>query len=126
MTEFTQKADRLLERLNRGTKQCDYIEQQACRVEERLLNLNQSVQTLSRLIEVSFLILISSDKEKLTWLQFINNKNLDLTHPIIKQFIYRLELYLKRSIVDDNEKQAYIQALTLLQSPSFVLLDFFY
>ena len=65
MTEFTIKIDRLAERLRRGTTQCDLIEQRACLAEERLSTLNESVQTLARLIEVSLLILISSDKEKL-------------------------------------------------------------
>jgi hypothetical protein len=125
MTEFTRKADRLIERLQRGTTQCDHVEQRACLAEERLSILNQSIQTLSRLIEVSFLILISSDKEKLTWLQLVNDKNIDLTNPIIKQFFYRLELYLKRSIIDNNEKQAYIQALLHLQSPTLVSSGFF-
>jgi hypothetical protein len=107
-----------MERLRHGTAQCDRIEERACLVEERLLMLNESVQTLTRLIEVSVLILISSDKEKLIWLQEINDKTTELTNPIVEQFFYRLELYLRRSIVDMNEKRAYIQALSVLRTPS--------
>ena len=58
MTEFTSKIDRLAERLRRGTTQCDLIEERACLAEERLTTLNESVQTLARLIEVSLLMLI--------------------------------------------------------------------
>ena len=125
MNESTRKIDRLMERLHRGIAQCDHIEQRACLAEERLTILNESVQTLSRLIEVSFLVLISSDKEKQIWLQLIDDKNLDLTDPIIKQFLYRLELYLRRSFIDNNEKYAYIKTLFLLQSPSIVSSRFF-
>src|SRR5689334_10478753 len=120
MNEFTTKIDRLIERLHRGTIQCDRIEQRACLAEERLSILNESVEGLARLIEVSFLILMSSDKEKFTWLQLINDENLQLTNPIIEQFFYRLEFYLKRSVIDHNERRAYLHALFLLQSPSFV------
>jgi len=117
---YTMKIDRLMERAHRGIAQCDHVEQRACLAEERLTILNESVQTLSRLIEISCLILISSDREKLTWLQLIDDENLDLTDPIITQFFYRLELHLGRSIIDNNEKHAYIQTLFLLQSPSTV------
>ncbi|CAF0761827.1 unnamed protein product [Adineta steineri] len=126
MTEFTIKIDRLTERLRRGTIQCDLIEQRACLAEERLSTLNQSVQSLARLIEVSLLILISSDKEKFTWIQLINNENNQLTNPMIQQFLYRLESYLHRSINDHEEKLDYIKALSLVQKPSFVSSSFFF
>jgi len=118
MTEFTIRIDRLTERLRRGTIQCDLIEQRACLAEERLSTLNESVQTLGRLIEVSLLIVVSSDKEKLAWIQLTNNENNQLTNPIIKQFFYRLETYLHRSIIDHDEKLAYIKALSLIHKPS--------
>ncbi len=117
MTEFTIKIDRLMERLQRGITQCNYIEQQACIADERLKKLDKSIRILAQLIEVSFLLLISSDKEKLTWLQLTNETNL--------QFFNRLESYLRREIVDNDEKQAYIQALFLLQSPLIVSSGFF-
>ncbi|UJR10602.1 hypothetical protein I4U23_014799 [Adineta vaga] len=82
--------------------------------------LNQSVQTLSRLIDVSFLVLISSEREKLTWLQLIKTENVDFNNPIFEQFIYRLELYLNRTITDNNEKREYVQTLFLLQLPSII------
>ncbi|CAF0829856.1 unnamed protein product [Rotaria sp. Silwood1] len=114
-----------MERLHRGTEQCDHIEQRACLAEERLFVLNDSIQTLARLIDVSYLILISLDKEKFAWLKLVNNENPELTNPIVKQFFYRLELYLRRSIIDNDEKRAYIQALRLLQLPSIVSSGFF-
>jgi hypothetical protein len=127
MTEFTIRIDRLTERLRRGTIQCNLIEQRACLAEERLSTLNESVQNLARLIEVSLLILISSDKEKLTWIQLTDNENTNqLTNPIIKQFFYRLETYLHRSIIDQDEKLAYIKALSLVRKPSIVSSSFFY
>jgi hypothetical protein len=128
MTEFTIRIDRLTERLRRGTIQCDLIEQRACLAEERLSALNESVQNLARLIEVSLLIIISSDKEKLTWIQLIDNENSNtqLTNPIIKQFFYRLETYLHRSIIDQDEKLAYIKALSLVHKPSIVSSSFFF
>jgi len=126
MTEFTIKIDRLTERLRRGTTQCDLIEQRACLAEERLSTLNQSVETLARLLEVSLLIVISSDKEKLAWIQLINNENNQLTNPIIKQFFYRLENYLHRSIIDHDEKLAYIKALSLVRKPSIVSSSFIF
>jgi hypothetical protein len=108
MNEFTTRTDRLMERVRRGIIQCDYIEQQACIAEERLTKFDKSIKMLTRLIEVSFLLLMSSDKEKLP-----------------KQFLSHLESYLKRELIDDNEKQAYIQALYLLQSSSTISSDFF-
>jgi hypothetical protein len=127
MTEFTIRIDRLTERLRRGTIQCNLIEQRACLAEERLSTLNESVQNLARLIEVSLLILISSDKEKFTWIQLTDNENTNqLTNPIIKQFFYRLETYLHRSIIDQDEKLAYIKALSLVRKPSIVSSSFFY
>jgi hypothetical protein len=125
MSEFTIKIDRLRERLRRGTIQCDLIEQRACLAEERLSTLNESVQTLARLIEVSLLILVSSDKEKFTWIQLMNNENNQLTNPIVKHFFYRLENYLHRSIIDQEEKLAYIKALSLVHKPSIVSSSFF-
>jgi hypothetical protein len=125
MSEFTIKIDRLRERLRRGTIQCDLIEQRACLAEERLSTLNESVQTLARLIEVSLLILVSSDKEKFTWIQLMNNENNQLTNPIVKHFFYRLETYLHRSIIDHEEKLAYIKALSLVHKPSIVSSSFF-
>jgi hypothetical protein len=125
MSEFTIKIDRLRERLRRGTIQCDLIEQRACLAEERLSTLNESVQTLARLIEVSLLILVSSDKEKFTWIQLMNNENNQLTNPIVKHFFYRLETYLHRSIIDQEEKLAYIKALSLVHKPSIVSSSFF-
>jgi hypothetical protein len=125
MNEFTTKIDRLIERLHRDITQCDHIEQRACIAEERLIKLNKSVQILARIIEVSFLLLISSDKEKSTWLKLPNDGNLELTNPIMKEFFYRLESYLRREIIDTHEKQAYIQALFLLQSPLIVSSEFF-
>ncbi|CAF1216475.1 unnamed protein product [Adineta steineri] len=125
MNESTKRIDRLMQRLHHGITQCDHIEQRADHAEERLLILNKSIETLSRLIDVSFLMRISSDKEKLTWLQLINEKNLDFTNSIVKEFFYRLELYLERSIIDNNEKQAYLQSLFLLQSPTIVSSGFF-
>jgi hypothetical protein len=83
MNEFTNKIDRLIERLHRDIKQCDHIEQRACIIEEHLLKLNESVETFARLMEVSYLLFISLDKEKSMWLQIINNGN----HPDIEQFI---------------------------------------
>ena len=120
MTEFATKIDRLTERLRRSMAQYDQIEQRTSLVEERFSLLNESVQTLARLIEVSLLILISSDKEKFIWLQLSIDKNLDLTDPKVEQFFYRLELYLRRSIIDKNEKQAYIRALSLVCTPPIV------
>jgi hypothetical protein len=125
MTEFSIKIDRLTERLRRGTIQCDLIEQRACLAEERLSTLNQSVQNLARLIEVSLLILISSDKEKFAWIQLIDDENKQLTNPTIEQFFYRLECYLHRSIIDHEEKLAYIKALSLVRKPSIVSSNFF-
>ncbi len=126
MTEFTIKINRLTERLRLGTTQCDLIEQRACLTEQRLSTLNESVQTLARLIEVSLLILVSSDKEKLAWIQLIDNENNNqLTNPIIKQFFYRLENYLHRSIIDPDEKLAYLKALSLVRKPSIVSSSFF-
>ncbi len=127
MTEFTIKIDRLTERLRRGTTQLDLIEQRACLAEERLSTLNESVQTLARLIEVSLLILISSDKEKLAWIQMTDNdnNNTQLTNPIIKQFFYRLENYLHRTIIDKDERLAYMKALSLVRKPSIVSSSFF-
>ena len=125
MTEFTIKIDRLTERLRRGTTQLDLIEQRACLAEERLSTLNDSVQTLARLIEVSLLILISSDKEKLAWIQMTDNdNNTQLTNPIIKQFFYRLENYLHRTIIDKDERLAYMKALSLVRKPSIVSSSF--
>lgn len=120
MTEFATKIDRLTERLRRSMAQYDQIEQRTSLVEERFSLLNESVQTLARLIEVSLLILISSDKEKFIWLQLSIDKNSDLTDPKVEQFFYRLELYLRRSIIDKNEKQAYIRALSLVCTPPIV------
>jgi len=125
MTEFTIRINRLTERLHRGTIQCDLIEQRACLAEERLSTLNESVQTLARLIEVSHLILVSSDKEKLSWIQLIDNENNQLTNPIIKQFFYRLENYLHRTIIDPDEKLGYIKALSLVCKSSIVTSSFF-
>ncbi|CAF2393378.1 unnamed protein product [Rotaria sp. Silwood2] len=125
MTEFGVKIDRLTERLRRGTAQCDLIEQRACLTEERLSTLNESVQTLARLIEVSLLILVSSDKEKFAWIQLNDNETNQLTNPIIKQFFYRLESSLHRSIIDDEEKLSYIKALSLVRKPSIVSLSFY-
>ena len=120
MSEFANKIDRLLERLHRGMMQCDGIEQRACLTEERLFKLNESVQTLARLIEISCLFLISSEKEKMVWLQLTNDGSILLTNTIVEEFLDRLQWYLKREINDVNEKQAYIQALFLLQSPLIV------
>ncbi|UJR10599.1 hypothetical protein I4U23_014796 [Adineta vaga] len=125
MSESTMKIDRLMTRLHRGIQQCEHIEQRVCHTEERFGKLNQSLQTLSHLIDVSFLILISSEKEKLTWLQLIKTKNVDFNNPIFEQFIYRLELYLNRTITDNNEKREYVQTLFLLQSPSIISSDLF-
>jgi hypothetical protein len=125
MTEFSIKIDRLTERLRRGTIQCDLIEQRACLAEERLSTLNQSVQNLARLIEVSLLILISSDKEKFAWIELIDDENKQLTNPTIEQFFYRLECYLHRSIIDREEKLAYMKALSLVRKPSIVSSNFF-
>jgi len=119
------KIDRLMERLQRGITQCDHIEQRACIAEERLDKLDKSIRILARLIEVSFLLLISSDKEKSTWLKLPNDGDLELTNPIMKEFFYRLESYLGREIIDNHEKQAYIQALFLLQSPLIVSSEYF-
>jgi hypothetical protein len=120
MNEFTTRTNRLRERLQRGLIQCDYIEERACIAEKRLLKLDRSIQNLARLIEVSFLLLISSDKEKLMWLQLINDKNEELTSPIFQQFFSRLESYLKREIFGHDERQGYIHALFLLQSSSII------
>ena len=125
MTEFGTKIDRLTERLRRGTTQCDQIEQRACLAEERLSTLNDSVQTLARLIEVSLLMLVSSDKEKLSWLQLNDNETNQLANPIIRQFLFRLESYLHRSIIDDEEKLSYIKALSLVRKPSIVSPSFY-
>ncbi|CAF3319540.1 unnamed protein product [Rotaria socialis] len=120
MAEFGVKIDRLTERLRRGTAQCDLIEQRACLTEERLSTLNNSVQNLARLIEVSLLMLASSDREKVAWIQLNDNENNQLTNPIIKQFLYRLESYLHRSFIDDEEKLSYIKALSIVRKPSLV------
>ncbi|CAF0966447.1 unnamed protein product [Adineta ricciae] len=120
MNESQMKIDRLMARLHRGIERCDQVEQRVCQTEERFGKLNESVQTLSRLIDVTFLILISSEKEKLTWLQLPKTKNIDVENSIFEQFIYRLELYLNRTITDNDEKRAYIHALFLLQSLSIV------
>ena len=120
MGEFAIKIDRLTERLRRGTTQCDLIEERACLAEERLSTLNESVQTLARLIDVSLVILVSTDKEKFTWIQLSNNGNNQLTNPIIKQFLFRLESYLHRTIMDQEEKLAYIKALSLVYKPSYM------
>jgi len=125
MSEFAIKIDRLTERLRRDATQCDLIEQRACLAEERLSTLNESVQTLARLIDVSLVILISTDKEKFTWIQLSNNGNNQLTNPIIKQFLFRLESYLHRTIIDQDEKLAYIKALSLVYKPSTVSSSFF-
>ncbi|CAF3361287.1 unnamed protein product [Rotaria socialis] len=120
MNNFTIKVNRLIERLDRDIKQCDHIERRACLIGEHLSILNQSIQTLVRVIDVSYLMLISSDKEKLSWLKLIDNINVELTNAIVQQFIYRLELYLRRPMIDNNEKWTYIEALRLLQSPFIV------
>ncbi|CAF1160740.1 unnamed protein product [Rotaria magnacalcarata] len=120
MNDFTVKVNRLIERLDRDIKQCDHIERRACLVDEHLFILNQSIKMLVSVIDVSYLMLISSDKEKLSWLQLIDNINVELTNAIVQQFIYRLELYLRRPMIDNNEKWTYIEALRLLQSPFIV------
>ncbi|CAF2095847.1 unnamed protein product [Rotaria magnacalcarata] len=120
MNDFTVKVNRLIERLDRDIKQCDHIERRACLVDEHLFILNQSIKMLVSIIDVSYLMLISSDKEKLSWLQLIDNINVELTNAIVQQFIYRLELYLRRPMIDNNEKWTYIEALRLLQSPFIV------
>ena len=125
MADFSVRIDRLTERLRRDTEQCDLVEQRACQVEERLSSLHESAQALGRLIEVSLLILISSDKDKFAWLSSINDERQPLTDPIVEQFFYRLESYLRRSIIDRDEKQAYIQAFVLVRKPSTVSSRFF-
>lgn len=124
MTEFGIKIDRLTERLRRGTAQCDLIEQRACLTEERLSTLNDSVQDLARRIEVSLLILISSDKERFSWIQLNDNNHNPLNNPVIKQFFYRLESYLHRSITDDEEKLSYVKALSFISKRSAASCDF--
>jgi hypothetical protein len=120
MTEFEIRINRLTERLRRGTIQCDHVEQRACLTEERLSTLNESIQNLARLIEVSLLIIVSSDKDKSAWIQLIDNEHNQLANPIIKQFFYRLESYFHRSVINHDEKLAYIQALTLIRKPLIV------
>lgn len=120
MNEFAIRVDRLTERLRRDTARCDQIEQQACLVEERLTTLNQSVVTLARLIEVSLLIVAASDRDKVAWLTTTENGNDQLNNPIVARFFHRLESSMERSIVGDEEKRAYIQALSLVHRPSIV------
>ena len=126
MTEFSIRIDRLSERLRRGTNQCDLIEQRACLTEQRLTTLNQSVQNLARLIEISLLILISSDKDKSLWLELISDENKQITNTIRQHFFYRLESFLHRSMIDDEEKCAYMNALVLVHKPSIVSSNVFF
>ena len=109
MSEFTTKINRLLERLHHGIKQCNHIEDRASIIEEHFEKFNQSIKLLSRLIEISFILLLSSNKDKL-----FNNKNFQLTN------LSDFEYYLKRKFINNNEKQEYIQAFILLQSSSDV------
>jgi hypothetical protein len=120
MNEFTNRIDRLTERLRRDTAQCDQVEERAGLVEQRLSTLQQSVQMLTRLIEVSLVIIVSSEKDKLVWIECIDNETNPMNNPLIEHFFYRLESSLHRSIVDCDEKQAYIQALSLVRKPSIV------
>ena len=120
MNDFTIRIDRLTERLRRDMAQCDRIEERALLAEENLTSLDQSVQSLARLIEVSLLFVLASDKEKYSWTQCINTNNYQMNNSIVQQFFYRLEQFLQRSLVDIGEKQAYIQALSLVQKPSIV------
>lgn len=120
MNEFTCRIERLTERIRRHTAQCDRVEERALLTEERLSSLDQSVQSLTRIIEVSLLIVVSSDKEKRIWTQMIDPDNYDMNNPIVNQFFYRLESFLHRSLIDNEEKHAYVQALSIVQKPSIV------
>lgn len=120
MTEFSTRAERLSARLRRGTTQCDLVEQRACLAEQRLSTLNESVQQLARLIEVSLLVLGSSDREKCSWLRLINTDNSPSSRGTRDRFFRRLETHLHRSIVDVDEQGAYLTALTAVSKPSLV------
>lgn len=125
MDEFAPKIDSLIKRLRRGIAQYDHTEERACAVEASLSKLNESVEVLARLIEISSLLLMSPDKEKIVWLQTMKDEDFELTNPNFEQFFHRLECYLRREMIDMNEKQAYIQALSLLQPPFTVSSGFF-
>lgn len=118
--DFTQRVDRLTERLRRHTLKYDQIEERADLIEERFSTLQQSVKTLARLLEVSLLLMVSSEKELVAWKEWIRTDRHSISNPIRNQFLSRLETSLRRSIDDADEKHAYIEALSLVHQPSIV------
>ena len=106
MEEFREKTNRLEERLQRAMRQLDSTTTRAFLVEERFSNLNQSIQILTRLMDVSSLLLMTSENERMRWFESTKTE----------EFISRLEWYLQRKIDDLNEKQSYIEILSHLQS----------
>lgn len=118
--DFSQRINRLTERLRRHTLKYDQIEERADLIEQRFTTLQQSVQTLARLLEVSLLMMVSSENEIFSWKELIKTDRHSLSNPIRKQFLSRLETSLHRSIDNAEEKQAYIEALSLVHKPSIV------
>lgn len=118
MNESSNAIERLAARLQRGLALCDRVEQRAIDIDARFGKFAESIQTLSRLFDVSCLIVIASDQDKQRWLQLIDGKPMDLADPALEQFIYRLELHLGKTIGNDEDKRAYLQTLSSLRSVS--------
>ena len=124
--DFTERINRLTERLRRHSLKYDQIEDRADVIEQHFSSLHESVQTLTRLLEVSLLMMVSSEKEIFSWKEWIKTDRQSISNPIRKQFFSRLETSLHRSIDDAEEKQAYIEALSLVHKPSIVSSRFFF
>lgn len=109
---------------NRRQRTCNdrnLIEGCTCLAEERLTTLDESVQALARPIEVSLLMLISLDEEKLAWTQAtVSDPNQLLANPSINQYFNRLINNLDRSITDQDERLAYVKALSLVGKSSIL------
>lgn len=109
MDEFRKKSNRLEERLQYALGQLDSTTTRISLIEQRFNNLNQSIEILSRIMDVSSLLLKTSENERMHWLQYSP-----------EDYLARLEWYLQRKINDWNEKQSYIEILVQIESSSFV------
>ena len=114
MARLETRIELLTARLHRSIAQCDQLTQRIELVEERLTNLNLSVRSLDRLIEISLFVVSLSTKAKLRWIQLLKSNSLALTHPFVQHFFDHFQLHLKRSIHHRTEQEAYIQALSSL------------